>query len=106
MRDVVQKVIEAEAEAKRLVQAAQAEAERILAEAQNQGQQLITRARQEARTEAERMVEAAVRAAEQEKQKRLAHLAAEIESSLRLDEATRRHAVAAAIRCVCGKGQP
>lgn len=60
MRDVIQKVIAAEAEGRRIVEAAKTEAERISSDAQKKAQDIVARARQEARAEAERMVEAAV----------------------------------------------
>lgn len=103
MRDVIEKVIAAEAEAKRMVEAARAEADRISSEAQKQGEELVARTRRQARAEAESMIEAALRAAEQEKRERLARIAAEIETEVRLDESTRQRAVTGAIRCVCGQ---
>jgi vacuolar-type H+-ATPase subunit H len=103
MRDVIARVIATEAEARRMVEAARAEADRISSDAQKRGQELVARTRQQARAEAESTVEAALRAAEQEKRKRLARVAAEIETEVRLDETTRERAVAGAIRCVCGQ---
>lgn len=106
MHDVIQKVLASEAEAKGMIEAAKADAERILSAAQKQAHDLIARTRQEARVEAEGLVETAVHAAEQEKQQRLAGIAAEIESQVRLEETAREHAVAEVIRCVCGQQQP
>ena len=54
---------------------------RILSDARKKGQDIVEQARQEARVEAERIVETAVEAAEREKENRLAHAAAEIESA-------------------------
>lgn len=102
MRDVIQKVIATEAEARRLIEAARAEAERITEAARKQGSENVARARQEARVEAEHLIEAAVRAAEQEKKTRVIRLAAEIETEVRLDETIRQQVVAGAVRCVCG----
>jgi len=106
MRDVIQKVIATEAEAKHIVAAARTEAERLASEAQKQSQDLVARARQEARGEAERMVEAARNEAEHEKQERLTRAAVEIETHVRLEEPVKRRAVEAAVRCVCGQRQP
>ena len=104
MRDVIQKVLATEAEARRIVQQAKVEAERLLSDARKEGQELIERTRQETRAEGERIVEVAIRTAEQEKRACRARVAAEIESQVRLDETTRQRAVARAIRCVCGQG--
>lgn len=102
MRDVIQSVIATEAEARNLVAAARAEADRISSDAQKRSQDLVARARQEARTAAERMVEAAVNEARREKQERLARTTAEIETQVRLEETARQRAVAGVMRCVCG----
>lgn len=103
MRDVIQRVIAAEAEAKRIIEAAKTEADRISSDAQKKGQHLVAQARQEARAEAERMLEAAIHGAEREKQERLACIAAEIETQVCLGETIRQRAVAGAVRCVCGQ---
>ncbi len=102
MRDVIQKVMATEAEAKRMVLAARSEAERILSEAQKRAQELTTAARLAARLEAERILEPALQAAEAEKQERLVRSAAEIEIQVRVDEAAVRQAAQALARCVCG----
>ena len=101
MRDVIQKIIATESEAKLIVEAARAEADRILSDAQKKGHDVVERARQEALIEAGRIVEAAVEAAEREKQYRLADAAAEIESQIQLEPASRKRAVEGVVRCVC-----
>jgi vacuolar-type H+-ATPase subunit H len=102
MREVIQKVIQAEGEAKRLRQEAQAEADRIMTEAQKQAHDLVVRCRQEVRVEAERIMAAAIQEAEREKKESLDRAAAEIEAQVRLDEATKQRAVEAVVRFVCG----
>jgi len=102
MRDVIQKVIKAEGEAKRILQEAQAEAERILADAQKQAHDLLFRRRQEVRVEAERIMAAAIQEGEREKKERLGRAAAEIETQVRLEEATKQSAVETVVRFVCG----
>lgn len=106
MRDVIQRVIAAEAEAKHIVEAANTDRERISSDAQEKGQQLVAQARLEARDEADQMVETARLEAEREKQARLACVAADIETQVRLEETAKQRAVEAALRCVCGKRQP
>jgi len=103
MRDVIQKIVAAENEARVIVEAAKAEADRILSDAKKKGQDIGERTRQEALVEAEKIVEAAVEAAEREKQRRLAEAAAQIESQIQLEPATRQWAVTEVVRCVCKK---
>jgi vacuolar-type H+-ATPase subunit H len=101
MRDVIQKIISTENEARLTVEEARAEAERIMSDAQKKGYDLIERARQETLIEAKKIVDASVEEAERKKQSQLAHAAAEIENQIRLDPATRQLAVEGVVRCVC-----
>jgi vacuolar-type H+-ATPase subunit H len=101
MRDVIQKVIAAEGEAKLIVQAAWKESDRILTNARTQTQELMDRARKEARLEAERMLEAAEHEANQEKQERLTQAAAKIQTQIQLEEPIMQRAVGIVVRCVC-----
>lgn len=102
MRDVIQKIIEAENQAKLLVETAKAEADRILSDAQKKGQDMVERAREEALDEAERIVEAATEGAEKEKQERLAQIAADIERDVQLEQGRKEWAIEGVVRCVCG----
>jgi F-type H+-transporting ATPase subunit b len=101
MREVIQKVIETETEAKRLVEAATAEADSILSKAQKEAEELLVKVRRDGRTEAEKIVEAAKEEAEREKQECLARALAEINIQVRLDQATIQRAVEGLVRCVC-----
>jgi len=101
MRDVIQKIIATEGEARLTVEEARAEADRILSDAQKSRHDIVERARQEALGEADKILETAVEAAEQEKQNRLAEVAAEIESQIQLEPAGRKRAVEEVVRCVC-----
>jgi vacuolar-type H+-ATPase subunit H len=101
MRDVIQKIISTESEAKLAIDAARTEAEHITSNAQKKGHDLVERARQEALIEAKKIVAASVEAAEQKKQYQLTHAAAEIENQIQLAPATRQWAVEGIVRCVC-----
>jgi len=101
MRDVIQKIISTENEAKLTIEKAKAEGERIIADAQKKGNELIERVRQQAVAEAQKIVDDAVIDAERKKQYQLSQAAAEIEEQIRLDPATRQWAVEGVIRCVC-----
>ena len=103
MRDVIQKIIATESEAKLVVEAARVEADQILSDAQKKGNDVIERARQEALIEAEKILETAIETAEREKQHRLANTATEIESQIKFDSDNRKWAVEEVIRCVCKK---
>jgi len=101
MRDVIQKIISTENEAKLIIEKAKAEGERILLDAHKKGNDLVEQARQQALTEAQKIVDAAVEDAERKKQYQLALADAEIEKQIRLDPTTKRLAVQGVIRCVC-----
>lgn len=101
MRDVIQKIISVENEANVTIQDARAEAERITSDARKKGNDLIENARQEALTEAIKIVDASIQGAEKEKQQQLASAAIEIEKRVRLDPAIREWAVEGVVRCVC-----
>jgi vacuolar-type H+-ATPase subunit H len=103
MRDVIQKVIATEGEARHIVEAARTEADRISSDARKKGQEIIERARHEALIEAGKIVEAGIESAEREKQDRLTRAAAEIESQLQIEATTREWAVDEVVRCVCGQ---
>lgn len=102
MRDVIQKIIVTETEARQRVQAARAEAERILSEARAHAQEIVEAARQSARLEADEVLTEALRNAETEKKRRLARVAAEIEAQIHIDDATARQMTDAVARCVRG----
>lgn len=101
MRDVIQKIVATEDEAKLTVEAARTEADRIVSDAQKKGQELIGRARQEAFAEAQRIIEAAVEKAEREKESLLTDAVAKVESQVQLEPASRKSAIEEVVRCVC-----
>ncbi len=101
MRDVIQKIIATESEAKLIVEAARAEADQILSEAQKKGRDVVDQARQEAIVEAGKILEKAVETAQREKQNRLADAAAGIENQIQLDPVSRKSVVEKVVRCVC-----
>jgi len=103
MRDVIQEMLKAEAEAKRIVAEAETEAERIRTEARRQAQQLLDQSRAEARAEADRIADGASRRSEDERQAAIARAAETIEAGLRMDEQLRTRAVEGIGRCVCGE---
>jgi vacuolar-type H+-ATPase subunit H len=104
MREVMQKIVATEAEAKRMVQAAQAEAERLLSDARKQAKVLIEHARAETRVESQNVLATAEMLATQEKARRLEKIRTEINSQIQLDAATAQQITDAAVRCVCGFG--
>ena len=101
MRDVIQKIISVENEANVTIQDARAEAERITSDARKKSNDLIENARQEALTEAKKIIDALIQDAEKEKQQQLASAVIEIEKRVRLDPAIREWAVEGVVRCVC-----
>lgn len=102
MRDVIQKVLASEAEAKRLILAARAEAEHIFSQARTQSREVLEKARHTARADAEQIIAAATASAQHDKSERLSRAAAEIRSTILFHEKARQSAVAAGLRAVCG----
>lgn len=101
MRDVIQKIVATESEAKLIVETARVEADRILSEAQKKGRDIVDQARQEAHAKSVKITESATALAEQEKQRRLAEATVEIENQINLDQAIKKSAVEEVIRQVC-----
>jgi vacuolar-type H+-ATPase subunit H len=102
MREVIQKVIATETDAKQLVQAAQTEADQLLNSARLRARDLADQAHGEAKLEAEIFLAATEAEATREKADRLADAAAEINTNIRLDAAIAQPAVEAGVRCVRG----
>jgi vacuolar-type H+-ATPase subunit H len=101
MRDIIQKIIATESEARLIVESAKAEADRILSDAQKRGNDLVEQARAKALMESHAIVETAVKEIEREKQLRLAEAVAEIERQIRLEPTTMQWAIEGVVRCVC-----
>jgi vacuolar-type H+-ATPase subunit H len=102
MRELIQELVQTEAEARRMVEAARIEAERLVADAHKQVQALSARVRAESRVEAEKLIDAAVRQAQAEKSQRVLKAEAEIKQSVRLDVAIQEEIAEAVVRCICG----
>jgi vacuolar-type H+-ATPase subunit H len=106
VRDVIQKIVATENQAKRIVEEGRAEADRILADARKQAQDISIKAYQEAGKEAEGIMSDATRAAEDQKQDSLAKAADAIQREIVLDEAIRQKIVEEIIGHVCGRSTP
>ena len=100
MREIIQKIITTESEAKLAVEAARAEADRVLSDAQKKGHDIVEQARQEALSEAEKIIEDAVEGARREKQIRLDEATAEIESQIQFEPSSKKWAIEGVVRCV------
>lgn len=99
---LLQRVVEAENEAKSIVESARAEAERIQAEAERQARARASPGRQAHRRAREQLLERALAEARGEKERRLAEAARAIEHEVILDDPTRQKLVDAVVRCACG----
>jgi vacuolar-type H+-ATPase subunit H len=106
MREVIQKVMAGEAEAKRIVESANAEADHILREAGQQARDIVARAHTEGVERARTEVEAALKTAEQEKRVLLARAVAKNRVQVQLDPATLEKIVNAVVCCVSGQRIP
>ncbi len=101
MNDVIRKVVQAEDEARRLVEEARAAADLIVAGARNKARQLTEDTRLQTKTGVEQLLATADREARLEKQRRVDAVAAGLDGRFRPDSAARQGAVDAAVRCVC-----
>lgn len=102
MHAVIQDLIEAEGQARGVVEAARAEADRLVAEAEHRARERLAQTRRDSTAEAAGAVAAAIEAAEREKTLRLDQAAADIERRFQLDDATRERLADAVVRCICG----
>jgi vacuolar-type H+-ATPase subunit H len=106
VRDVIQKIVATENQAKRIVEEARAQADRVLAEARKQAQDISMKAYQDAGRQAQEIVNEAIRAAEDQKQESLAKASEAIEREVFIDEGLRQKIVEEIIRHVCGHRGP
>lgn len=104
MRETIQRVMAAEDEAMRLVEAAREEGEAFLVDCRRRARDVSERTQREARLEGEELLEASAEGACREREERIRRASAEIEASICLDEAVARQAIDAIIRCVCRRG--
>jgi len=102
MHDVVKLVLQAEGEARRILNDAEAEAERLAAEARRRAQEIVRTMRRETAEQADTIVTTAEQEALRERNQRLAQAAAEIETAVDLDPPSARALVEAVVRCVNG----
>jgi vacuolar-type H+-ATPase subunit H len=105
MRETIQRVMAAEDGARRLVDAARIEGTAHLVDCRRRAQELAENIEREARLAGAEFLEGATKEAHREKEDRLRKASAEIDATIRLDEAVARKAVDAIIQCVCGRGR-
>ena len=109
MRDAIERLLEVEEQAKRIVAQAEEEAARILAEAHRRGEQVQEEAAAAARLEAEGIIRAAREQAEQSRKEMLQAAAQDSPGDGQLDVAKARKAVDRIARVVAwgeDGGQP
>lgn len=106
MREVIQGLLEAEGEARRIVQSAREAAVELVAEAMKCARESVEQARHAARAEAAQAILTAVQAAQKERQQRLQNAKVEIERQVCMDEATCSRLADAVVRCICEPTRP
>jgi len=102
MREIIEQVVEAEAEARRIDEQAQSEALRRVADAQAEAARLLEAAEGGARAEVQTLLRTAREHAEQDKQRRVALGAQALRQRMWLSAEAREAAVLAVLRAVCG----
>lgn len=105
MRETIQRVMAAEDQARRLVESAREEVEAYLVDCRRRARELAQHTEREARQAGAEILEAAAEEARREREDRIRKASAEIEATIRLDEAVAREAAEAIVRCVCGRGR-
>ncbi len=103
MRDVIQKIVATENQAKRIVEEGRVEADRILSEARKKAQYITTKAYQDAGKEAQDIVAEATQAAERERQDSLQRASEAIEREIVIDKDLRKAIIEEILRHVCGR---
>lgn len=101
MRDVLEKIIATEGEAKSIVDKARTEAESILSEGRANGHKILEQARHESFMEVNKIIEVAIKSAEEEKDRLLAEAILDIEKNIRLEDSSKRKFAEEVARCVC-----
>jgi len=103
MRDVIQRMLDAEAQANRIIAEAEAQADRIRADARRQAHERAEAIRADARAEADRLVREAADEADRDRADALRRAAETIDREVRLDDRARARAVEAVVRAVTGQ---
>jgi vacuolar-type H+-ATPase subunit H len=101
VREVIQKLIATEQEARDILERARQECDAIVRHAQARAQEILQTAQQQARMEADQLLQTARQQAAAEEREGLARADAEIESQMQLNPIVRQRAVRAVVRCVC-----
>jgi vacuolar-type H+-ATPase subunit H len=100
MREVIAKILEAEAEGKRIVAAAKSEADRIMSDARDQAREETSRLHKDTQIEIDRMVEESSKAIEQERKSALARAIIDIAVQFPIDMPALSEAVLTGVQCV------
>jgi ATP synthase H subunit len=102
VREIIEKLMATEEEAKSILAQARQESTALLRDAQTRAQELLERAQREARDDAERILKKGQQQAAAEEQECLARADTEIASQVRLEPSVKQRAVRAVVRCVIG----
>ncbi len=101
MHPVIQKVLEAEAEAKRLVEKANAEAEQIILQARQHAKTICEEGKRQARIDTEDLLKSADEAASKETERRLEVALWKTKTEIQVEPHMLDEAVQAVLQCVC-----
>ncbi|HOJ42852.1 MAG TPA: hypothetical protein PK800_01905 [Syntrophorhabdaceae bacterium] len=101
MKEVIEKIVSTENEAKSIIEGAKIEADRIISEAKRKAQDIIEKTKRDAIIEAQKIIDLAIEKAQQEKEKRLIEKAREIKSQFVLNEEARQKAIDWIVKTVC-----
>lgn len=102
MNDVVKLVLQAESESKRILEEAETQASQISDDARRRAHELVQKRRLETAEQAQAMIDTAQQEGQRERQIRLDRAATEIESAVKLEDASLQTLIEAMMRCVHG----
>lgn len=103
MRDVIQKIVAAENQAKRIIEEGRAEADCILSEARRQAQDISMKAYQDAGRDAQEIIAEAAREAQGGRQRNIEKALVSIEQEVVIEEDLKRKIIEKIVRRVTGK---
>lgn len=101
MKEVIERIVSTENEAKSIIEKARSEAEQIISEAKKQAQDIMENTKKEAIIETQHIIDSSTKKAEEEKQKKLTQKAKEIKDQFVINEDTKQKAIEWVIKTVC-----
>ncbi|MCX7965200.1 MAG: hypothetical protein N2596_01045 [Syntrophorhabdaceae bacterium] len=101
MKEVIERIVSTESEARSIIEKAKTEGDQIIAEAKRKAQDMIEKAKRDAVIEAQNIINSAIEKAEKEKEKMLIQKSQEIKGQFFLSEEAKQKTVEWIIKKIC-----